>query len=193
MRHIGIYSGTFDPIHEGHIAFAKKACDICNLDKVVFLPEPQPRNKTNVTEIRHRIEIIKKVIKGDDSLDIAVVDSTRFTPGTTMSQLEELFPDTQFTFLFGSDVIKNLNWPGIENLLSKSNLAIGLRHNDTKRSIITIVENLKRTYHVKFNYFVVKTEKSGVTSSHIRQGFKSIAGLRSDVNTYISENKLYKS
>ena len=45
-KSVGIYSGTFDPVHTGHVAFALEAAQVANLQKVVFLPEETPREKT---------------------------------------------------------------------------------------------------------------------------------------------------
>jgi nicotinate-nucleotide adenylyltransferase len=51
MKKIGIFAGTFDPIHEGHVAFAQAVLADLSLDKIYFLPERQPRRKTNVGKI----------------------------------------------------------------------------------------------------------------------------------------------
>lgn len=191
MRRIGIFSGTFDPIHGGHIAFAKESYKKCHLDKVVFMPEPEPRGKNNVTDITHRIELIKRSIGDDSNLDIVLVNSKRFTTDTTLDELTTLFADTHFTFLFGSDIIKNLHWPGIERMLSMSDLSIGLRHYDNEKEIRAILENIKSQYAVKFNYTLIKTTGHDISSSRIRQGITPM-DLPSEVGRYISANNLYK-
>jgi cytidyltransferase-like protein len=53
MKHIGIYPGSFDPVHEGHFAFAKAALETGRLDTVIFLPEMKPRGKPQVTPSNH--------------------------------------------------------------------------------------------------------------------------------------------
>ncbi|HEU5121705.1 MAG TPA: adenylyltransferase/cytidyltransferase family protein, partial [Candidatus Saccharimonadales bacterium] len=68
MRRIGIYSGTFDPVHYGHIAFAASAIRACNLDEVVFLPEPQPRYKAGVTDIAHRLALLTMATAAQSNL-----------------------------------------------------------------------------------------------------------------------------
>jgi nicotinate-nucleotide adenylyltransferase len=60
---IGIYSGTFDPVHSGHISFALQSLKAAKLDKVYFLPERRPRNKQQVEHFGHRVAMLKRAIK----------------------------------------------------------------------------------------------------------------------------------
>ena len=63
VKRIGIFAGTFDPVHKGHISFALQAIEAAGLDEVVFLPEPRPRHKQSVTDQSHRIAMINLAIK----------------------------------------------------------------------------------------------------------------------------------
>jgi nicotinate-nucleotide adenylyltransferase len=194
-KRIGIYSGTFDPIHSGHIAFALETYRLCNLDKVVLLPETRPRRKTAVTDIRHRTEIIKRAIASSKELSVASTHSDQFTVSGTLPELTNLFPDSHFTFLFGSDVVKNFSkrWEQLDQMLSAADLAIGMRAHDSESEIIQILEDLRTTHKLNFTYTLVRTTDTHVASSNIRKGFKNIAHLHTDVTTYIENNELYKS
>ncbi|HSX00592.1 MAG TPA: adenylyltransferase/cytidyltransferase family protein, partial [Patescibacteria group bacterium] len=81
---IGIYSGTFDPIHVGHIAFAKEVARELTLDTVIFLPEQRPRGKQRVTDIHHRVELIKQSIQNDNQLQILSLPMQQFTVAETL-------------------------------------------------------------------------------------------------------------
>lgn len=194
-KHIGIYSGTFDPIHSGHIAFASETLETCGLDKVIFLPESFPRKKQGVTDLHHRVELIKRAIRGIFGLAVVSIRSGQFSVKETLPKLKTLFPDAHFTFLFGSDVVKNFSkqWSHLDQLLTDSDLAIGMRDPDNEQDIIRILENLKDTYDIAFTYTLIRTVKTAVTSSHIRQGLKDVAQLHADVDEYIENNQLYKS
>src|SRR3989344_4473010 len=76
---VGIYPGAFDPVHEGHVAFAQLVIAQHGLDKVFFLPEPTPRYRQAVKAYEHRLAMIKLAIKKYDSLGVIQLDHNRFT------------------------------------------------------------------------------------------------------------------
>ena len=59
---IGIFAGTFDPVHAGHIAFALQAAEIAKLDEVVFIPERRPLSKSSTEHFGHRVAMIRQAI-----------------------------------------------------------------------------------------------------------------------------------
>ena len=145
-RHkVGIYPGSFDPIHSGHIAFALQAMSECNLSKVVFLPEPQPRGKPNITALLHRVALIDFAIQSKPGLELGQPVSRRFSVSNSLPKLTASYADAALTFLMGSDVVKTLDgWPHITTLLTKASLAIGLREGDTPDTMAAIMEQLAR-------------------------------------------------
>lgn len=146
MKQIGIYPGTFDPIHPGHIAFALRARELCQLDQVVFLPEAFPRGKQNVNSLKQRIDWLQKALVDQPALSFYTPASSPFTVQTTLPELRSAFPATSMTLLVGSDVFRQLpNWPGIKELLSDINLAIGLRHDDSIEAMKEVVPNTPGT------------------------------------------------
>lgn len=129
---IGIYPGTFDPVHEGHIAFALKAKAICQLDQVVFLPETNPRGKTGVTTLSERIEQLRAALSDYPFFSIEEITVSPFTVQTTLPQLRSLHPSADLTLLVGSDVYQHINdWPGAAELIRSVDLAVGIRNDAT--------------------------------------------------------------
>ncbi|MBI3337871.1 adenylyltransferase/cytidyltransferase family protein [Candidatus Saccharibacteria bacterium] len=115
---IGIYSGTFDPVHDGHIAFANAALKQCNLDKIFFLVEPRPRRKQGVKAFEHRTEMVRLAIKNEHSLGSIVLNQQRFTPADTLPLLTERFKGADLYMLIGDDMLDHLaGWPHVECLL----------------------------------------------------------------------------
>lgn len=166
MRNIGIYSGTFDPIHEGHIVFAKESLSLLDLDGVVFLPEQSPRNKNGVTDIDLRLKQINRKIKHLDRISTLLLDIPQFTILLTLPLLQKYFPDTQFTFLVGSDVALTLSrWPNIEQLPTSTHIAVGLRGKHTEQQMHASLRNLPK--HI--SYSLVMTDKAHISSSQLRQ------------------------
>jgi cytidyltransferase-like protein len=65
---IGIYSGTFDPVHAGHMAFALQAMQEAKLDRLYFLPERRPRYKQGVEHFAHRVAMLERAILKNQAL-----------------------------------------------------------------------------------------------------------------------------
>lgn len=167
MARIGIYPGTFDPVHAGHIAFATAALLECQLDEVVFLPEKTPRGKQNVTATAHRVALLEKAIENTAGLRVAALASERFTVKQTLPELRALFGDAELTLLLGSDVALSLPyWPDVDVLLQEMQIAVGMRAGDSRQEIIEILRFTKSPA----TYTVIETEHPHFTSSQVRSG-----------------------
>lgn len=163
MRHIGIFSGSFDPVHVGHISFAKEAMQVCKLDEVVFMPERFPRGKPNISPISERITELE-IALAETPFKIFDAHTDQFTVDETLAELETLYPATKFTFLIGSDVAQNLpKWKHIERLTSRYDFAIGMRTGDTEESLKKALSDVTGTFRF------VEAPHRHVSSSQLRQ------------------------
>lgn len=143
---IGIYSGSFDPVHEGHIAFAEEAQRICQLETVIFMPERFPRGKPNVSPISERLTELELSL-AETPFEVFNAHEDQFTVDETLTELEALHPDAEFTFLIGSDVARNLaTWHNVERLIARYDFAVGMRANDSRDVIQTALEALNTRY-----------------------------------------------
>jgi nicotinate-nucleotide adenylyltransferase len=169
-HHIGIYPGTFDPIHPGHIAFATKTMLTCRLDEVVFLPERKPRGKHDVTEIAQRIALIENTITTESNLKVANLTLEQFTIKDTLPELHGMFPEAAFTLLVGSDIVRTFlyRWKDLGTLLNETSLAIGMRANDTQDEMTEIIDELESRYHLLIHYSFIRASGADITSSQIR-------------------------
>ncbi len=170
-RRIGIYSGTFDPIHQGHLDFSLAAAKECLLDTVVFLPEPHPREKSLVSPIKNRLERIKKEIKDNPVLSVLEPFSSQFTVRDTLPKLKDYFKGDTFTLLVGSDVVKTFmyRWDDLDVLLGDCSLAIGMRHGSSDDEIKDIITTLEKQYNLGINYTLIYTPNSHLASSTLKE------------------------
>ena len=169
MTQLGIYPGTFDPIHQGHIAFAAAAIADCKLDKVLFLPETHPRSKPNVNDIAVRFLQIKKALQGIPQLDILELTCTQFSVIPTLSEIQSATNVAHLNFLVGSDVLATMqHWPNITVLLETCDLTIGLRHGSNNNEVQKHIDELMRKSTRTFAYTIIETEHSHLASSHFR-------------------------
>jgi len=197
MKHnIGIYSGTFDPIHVGHIAFAKEVARELTLDTVVFLPEQRPRGKRRVTDIHHRVELIKQAIQNDNQLQILSLPMQQFTVAETLPELQKHFTNANLTFLIGSDIVRTFTyrWDGLETLLKAATFAVGIRAGDNQDELEAIFTQLETQYGVAAIHSYITTENAHVTSSQFRANEIDPSQLpHPAMFDYIRENQLYTS
>lgn len=127
-KRVGIYAGTFDPVHAGHVSFALYAQQQAKLDSVYFLPERRPRNKPQVSHNSHRVAMIAEALKPYPSLGVIELVDTHFSVKRTVPQLRGLFGDAQLVYLFGSDVFCHIpEWPLSNVLVEGSEFVVGLR------------------------------------------------------------------
>lgn len=193
---IGIYSGTFDPIHMGHTTFAKQTVRELELNAIVFLPEQQPRGKQHVTDTHHRIELIKQAIQNDNELQVLSLPSKQFTVAKTLPQLQNHFPHTNFTFLIGSDIVRTFlyRWDDLESFLKVASFAVGIRTGDNQNELEAIFTQLETEYHTTITRHYIETENAHVTSSQFREGEQASARLpHPAMADYIRENQLYEN
>lgn len=171
MRKVGIYPGTFDPVHDGHIALALEAINVCGLDEVVFLPERLPRGKNNVTDISDRVASLRKNLTAG-GLRVAELSSERFTVQATLPEILRMFAGSELSFLLGSDVVRTFTyrWEGLQTLLASVSLVIGMRGGDSPEEIAGIIDNLEKEYGMPITRTIIKTAHADKASSHIRRG-----------------------
>lgn len=185
---IGIYSGTFDPVHSGHIAFALAAMEACNLDEVVFLPENNPRAKQHVTALSHRQALIEKAIHAYPHLSVTNVSSPQFTVQKTLPELRERFVGSELTLLIGSDIARDISqWPEVDTLLKEVRLAVGMRSEDSETAIKASLQSAAASVRATF----VKTDFAAMASSQVRSG--NSAHFNPEVAHYANVHALYTS
>lgn len=159
-----MFSGTFNPVHHGHIGFALEAISRCDLDKVIFIPEAEPRAKLYVAPVCQRANQLKDVIGSNLQFEVMLLKEAQFTVRQTLPQLQKTFNESQLYMLIGSDVVQNLhNWSNLSELLEVVVLVIGLRENDSGEWVESVLQRLKMP--VKF--VVVKSPHPEVSSTKI--------------------------
>lgn len=196
MAKIGIYSGTFDPIHEGHISLAKIALEQGKLDKIFFLVEPRPRRKQGVKAFEHRTEMVRLAIKKEPKFGSIVLNQQRFTPADTLPLLTERFKGAELYMIMGDDMLDHLSgWPHVEYLLRAVSFIISVRQSDEIK-IRKIVKDLERTRGLEFHYQIIANDFPKVSSSKIKRAIRLgqvPVGLSRPVLNYIKKKRLYTS
>ncbi|CAN5439037.1 nicotinate (nicotinamide) nucleotide adenylyltransferase [soil metagenome] len=193
-QRIGIFSGTFDPVHKGHISFALQAIEAAGLDKVMFVPEPRPRHKHSVTHQSHRIAMIKLAIKAYPKLGLLELPDKQFNVATSLPRLIQKYPHAQLLMLIGTDVLSHISvWPHTKQLLKKVGLVIAVRGEKDERQAFQLLANLPvepPESHVLVSNFKL------VAARDIRDAIKAgdkPEGMLATVNRYAKDHWIYVS
>ncbi|SDM20701.1 nicotinate-nucleotide adenylyltransferase [Bacillus sp. OK048] len=123
MAKIGILGGTFDPPHYGHLLIANEVLSELNLDEIWFMPnqEPPHKQKSESVENSDRLQMLELAIRENPAFTIEKIELERTGPSytvDTMKILNERFPDHQFFFIIGADMIEYLpKWHKIDELI----------------------------------------------------------------------------
>src|SRR5437016_3149034 len=110
---LGIFGGTFDPVHYGHLVLAECCREQCHLDRVLFLPAAMPPHKTayEITPGADRVEMLKLAIGGHPQFEVGTYEVARGGVNYTFETLQALtsqYSDAELFFLLGADSLNDL-------------------------------------------------------------------------------------
>lgn len=196
MKRVGIYAGTFDPIHTGHLSFAKAAAEQCRLDKVFFLVEPSPRYKQAVRALGHRQYMTQLALEKIPGFGTIMIDQQQFSVTETLPHLQARFKGAQLFLLLGDDVLKHLlDWPNVDTLMQGVTFIVGRRHEEQVeiRDLLGRIETIRG---LQLRYRIVEAGDRDISSGAIRLAYKrgvEPEGVPEAIQEYIASEKLYAS
>src|SRR5262249_45221679 len=110
---IGVFGGTFDPVHLGHLIVAEQCREQARLDQVLFVPAPRPPHKQlqPLTSFEQRVEMLQLAIAGYSIFHLDELEKNRDGPSYTADTLEELqrrAPQSELFLIIGSDCLPDI-------------------------------------------------------------------------------------
>lgn len=194
---IGVYGGSFNPPHNGHLMLAKELSARLGLDKLIIIPSnisPQKENNGNIDPL-HRIEMCKRLFA--DAVftvsDCEIKRGGRSFTVDTLTYLKNEYKDAEFFLFMGSDMLMSFHtWYRFRDILSMCTVCAISREDEGYT--LRMREYAKEQLGDNILIFDVKTFQ--VSSSEIRDNIRngqSNAGLLdADIIEYIKENGLYE-
>lgn len=198
-KKIGILGGTFNPIHNAHLAMAEVALQQGDLEEIWFMPSKNPPHKSNdeiVSEL-FRSSMIKLAILPRPHFIYSDYElqreGTTYT-AETLKGLQKDYPDMEFSFIIGGDSFFNIEkWYHPEEILSGCRILAISRDGATTQQMLQHKDYLIQKYHA--NIQIVSMEQMDISSSQIRQAIKNgekEIPVPDHVAEYIRTNDLYK-
>lgn len=127
---IGLYFGSFNPIHAGHLAIAGYFAQFTDLDQVWFVVSPHNpfKDKKSLLKGHHRLAMVRAAIDDCRYLEASDIEFNLPLPSytcTTLAHLEEKFPRAQFSLIMGSDSLESFpKWRNAEAMLERYRLMV---------------------------------------------------------------------
>ena len=143
---LGLFGGTFDPPHNGHVAVAKDVADALHLHRLLWIPAGEPPHKArrDITPPSIRLEMVVAAAAGDARFEVSEAETERAGPSYTVDTLGVLrgrFPHATLYFIVGADEYHALgSWRAPEQVLQLARLAVmdrgGARAADTMPDVV---------------------------------------------------------
>src|SRR5947209_13548057 len=121
---LGVFGGSFDPVHNGHLFVAEAVRDACALDRVLFVPTREGkhyRNGAMSASPQHRAQMIRLAIAANVAFALDESDLAPDASGYTADLLPRLrarYPGAQFTFVVGGDSLVRSQWRRLDEVLA---------------------------------------------------------------------------
>jgi nicotinate-nucleotide adenylyltransferase len=126
---LGLFGGTFDPIHLGHLILAEQCREACALDRVWFIVAGAPPHKLGGrTAIAHRLEMVRIAIAGHPAFEVSEIEAQSPGPHYSVETLEAIhrdLPDAELFFLIGADSLADLpHWRQPDRIARLANVVV---------------------------------------------------------------------
>jgi nicotinate-nucleotide adenylyltransferase len=200
-KRIGIFGGSFDPIHLGHLLMAEQFRSELSLDTVKFIPAKISPFKLHYTPTadKHRLEMLKLAIGAHPNFEIDPIEIQRGGVSYTIDTVEQLQsnqPDASWFLLIGADSLKDFKkWKSPEKLLQSVQLVVARRGGcpepDWKElDGLASEETLRAIQQIRLDIPVME-----ISSTVVRQRIETKRSIRylvpAPVEVYIQEHQLY--
>ena len=196
---VGVFGGTFDPIHIGHLILAEEARTLLNLDQVLFIPTGRPWLKAGqqISEAHHRVAMVREATKTNPDFRMSEIEVCRPGPTYTVDTVEELRRQLGSTaaiyLLLGIDSLNDLNrWHRPERLLELVVL-VGMERPGFQDLDTTVIDNIARG--ASSEVLSLKGPLISVSGTEIRQrvskGLSITYMVPEVVERYIHQQGLY--
>lgn len=190
MRKIGLFPGTFDPIHDGHVAVGQAAMDQLDLDMILFLIEEQPWGDKHPVSLKHRRNMLKLAIKNLPNFALHTEVEKHFTLQKTLPKLERYFEDDELYFIFGADVFLHMNeeqWPNLEEIFKHYIVVF-------ERGVLTEKKISEHARNLGIATAIIPSSLPHHSSTDVRLETKNKAiWVSKSIAEYIEQNNLYQA
>jgi nicotinate-nucleotide adenylyltransferase len=212
---IGIFGGTFDPIHYGHLRSAEDVREAFSLDRIYFVPSARPphKNRADITPVEHRLKMVELAVADNPFFVASSVELDRRGPSfsvDTNRHFLNLLQPSSLAFILGIDAFRELpSWKNYEIIPTLCNVIVTTRPGEDTPSLEHLLpialkstfwyDSLAHMYKHTSGHVLTLYHITGlcIASSSIRMMIRQGRSLRylipPTVQTYLDDHHLYRT
>ena len=199
-KRVGLFGGTFDPIHYGHLMLAENAYDSLHLDEILFVVSGRSYLKSNVSNAKDRLSMTSLAITDNPHFALSTIEVDRGEDVDSYSyetilELKEHNSDTEYYFIVGADSFLFMDkWKKPDVIFANTIISVAFREGSSVKDL----EDKAKDYEEKFagaKIVLLPVLNIGISSTDIRTRVKKGQTIRymtpDAVSSYIEKNGLY--
>ena len=201
MMKIGIYGGTFNPVHTGHIHAAKQAAELLRLDKLLMIPDriaPHKQIPSGSPTPEQRLEMLILAVQNEPLIEVSDIELKREGKSysyLTVEALREQYPAAELYLLMGTDMFLSFRtWMNPDRIMAQATLAVMCRGEKGEKEKILAQKKVLEDMGAKVE--LVENQILAISSTQLRRlvAFDCAGDFLPDgVEEYIRSHKLYDS
>ena len=201
-KRVGLFGGTFDPIHYGHLMLAENAYDSLKLDEVLFVVSGKSYLKSNVSKAKDRLSMTSLAISDNPHFALSTVETDRGEDVDSYSYetiltLKSHNPDTNYFFMVGADSFTYMDqWKKPDAIFENTTVTVAFREGSSIEELKNKAKEYKEKYknvNIEFLPFM----NIGISSTDIRNRVREGRTIRyltpEAVSLYIDKNGLFRA
>ena len=207
--YIGIFGGSFDPIHKGHVESLKRVTEQLNLSKVLVIPNKvSPLKDLSIASSLEKIKMLEIAFKDFKEIEIEDYELKKEGPSFMIETLQyldkKLGKKKHFLLIIGEDSFQSFHlWKNYQHIIKMTSLLVmnrpGLKNDLTAKAIALHKDCIENTYGdnnlKKGKIYFIQIKPNQASSTHIRENIDDQSvlaeGLDDDVLKYLQEQKIY--
>ncbi|MFQ6048834.1 MAG: nicotinate-nucleotide adenylyltransferase [Phycisphaerae bacterium] len=200
---IGLFGGTFNPIHVGHLIVARAAAEQLHLTKMIFVPSARPPHKPAeaLPEPQQRLQMVRLAIAGQELFEASDCELRRGGPSYTIETVahfrQRFGPQAELFWLIGADSLTELaSWHRIEALVEACQIATARRSGWDAPDLSPLRRRLSNKQIQRLEAAILSTPRIDISASQIRQRIRQGLSIRwlvpEPVEQYIVQHRLYR-
>jgi nicotinate-nucleotide adenylyltransferase len=200
---LGVFGGTFDPVHVGHLILAEQCREQGRLDLVVFIPAARPPHKPDhvITPFAQRVEMLALAIAGHHAFRIDELEKDRAGPSYTVDTLAELrqrHPGAELALLIGADSLRDFpTWYAPDRIVAQAELLVMARPGAALPPTTALAEEVGTSPAGGLRIRLVDVPLIGISSTDLRRRVREGKSIRyfvpRAVEMYIADKQLYQT